>query len=579
MTKEKLKQLKEMLDIVRKLVTMDVYYAVFNKDCVVQYIYPEDGYRDKIYVGDVFEDPTGKLQEVIKTGRCIHNYMPMEKFGFAMEGNVIPVYENGEICGAVSSAYLPVNRQQVTARELAIQSVYYLIMSIDLKSGHCSPVYFNDGGRQFPSNIQRFDVFAAKVLKEVHPDDQEEFYQFMHFEQVQMRLCEKKSVMKECRMKKNGRGFRWMESVFLRVEEPEKAGAYEKILYMIRDIHERKSKEIAVLDENQQLIEQLKDNNNNLLLQSMTDELTKLYNRKGLVYLGMELLEEAKKKGQYMYTFVADLNGLKHINDTCGHKEGDEAIKVIADHLRAAVPEFAIVARTGGDEFTVLAELGEESPIPEEIEQRFVDSMSEFNRNSSLPYRIAASFGWEYRQADQLKNLDECVSHADRKMYEMKSRREILGNYSSAIKSEISRRAGSAKHSVIIWSCSPAVRQEISAMFDESYRIIFADTREEVEKLLKRTKELSLLFLDYNEVKDLGMKFILEYSGKQKKKALMILLIEKGQAWLTGEAFEAGADDVLEKPYDTELNRYHMNKLFRIHVENQNLSEMLEEKL
>lgn len=579
MTKEKLKQLKEILEIVRRLVTIDVYYAVFNKDCVVQYIYPEDGRRDGICVGDVFCDPTGKLDEVLKTGKCIHNYLPMEKHGFTMEGNIIPVYENGNICGAVSSAYLPVNRQQMTARELAIQSVYYLILSVDVKSGDCSPVYYNDGGRQFPSNIQGFDVFSAKVLKEVHPEDQQEFYQFMQLEQIQRRLRENRSVMIECRMKNPVTGFRWIELVFRRVEEPEHPGVYEKLLYMFRDIHERKIKEIRVLEENQKLIEQLKDNNSNLLRQSMTDELTKLYNRKGLAYLGVKLLEKAKKKGQYVYTFVADLNGLKHINDTCGHKEGDEAIKVIADQLRAAAPEFAIVARTGGDEFTVLAELEEESPVPEEMEQRFVDSMSEFNRNSSLPYRIAASFGWEYRQADQMEDLDECVSHADRKMYEMKSRREILGNYAPMIRSEISRRAGSAKHAVIIWSRNPMVRQEVSALFDEGYQIVFADGREETEKILKGKRELSLVFLDYDEVKDTGMKFIRENAQKQKKKALWILLLKTEQPRLISEAFETGADDVLVRPYNTELNRYHMGKLFRMHVENQNLSEMLEEKL
>ncbi len=579
MTKEKLEQLKEILAIVRKLITMDIYYAVFDKDCVVQYIYPEDGHQDGIYVGCVFPDPTGKLGEVIKTGKCIHNYLPMEKLGFTMEGNLIPVYEDGEICGAVSSAYLPVNRQQMTARELAIQSVYYLIMSVDVKSGHCSPVYFNDGGRQFPSNIQRFDAFCGKMLKEVHPDDQKEFGQFVQFEQIQKQLNRKKSIMAECRVKEAGGSYRWMELVLRQIEELEEERISDKILFMVRDIHERKLKEELVLEENRKLIEQLQNNNDNLFRQSMTDELTKLYNRKGLAYLGMRLLEKAKEKGRYVYTFVADLNGLKHINDTCGHKEGDEAIKVIADQLKAAVPEFAIVARTGGDEFTVLAELGEESSVPEEIEQRFVDSMSEFNRTSSLPYRIAASFGWECRQAAQMEDLDDCVSNADRKMYEMKSRREILGNYSPMVRSEISRRIGSAKHTVIIWSKDPGVRQEIFAMFDDSYRTVFADTRKEAETYIKEGKELSLLFLDYDGTKDTGMRLIREYARRQKKKALLILLLKEGQSHLVGEAFEAGADDVLIGTYDTELNRYHMNKLFRIHVENQNLSELLEENL
>ena len=97
--------------------------------------------------------------------------------------------------------------------------------------------------------------------------------------------------------------------------------------------------------------------------------------------------------------------------------------------------------------------------------------------------------------------------------------------------------------------------------------------------LFRSGKELSLLFLDYDGTKDTGMRLIREYARRQKKKALLILLLKEGQSHLVGEAFEAGADDVLIGTYDTELNRYHMNKLFRIHVENQNLSELLEENL
>lgn len=578
MTNEKLRQLKDTLDFVRKLLTMDIYYSVFDENCVVRYIYPEDGNKDGIFVGEVFHDPTGKLEEALKGGKCIHNILPMGDSGTCMEGNIVPVYEEGEICGAVSSAYFPTSWQQLNARELALQSVYYLILAIHMENGHCNRIYFNYDKHQFPADVQHFDVFCQRLEKEVHPEDLEEFREFVQLSKLHQQMAGKKDLMLECRLLDRSGEYRWMELVFIRVKEPENE-VYEDILFMVRDIHERKQRTVEALEENQALIMQLQGNNDALLEQSLTDELTQLYNRKGMAFFGIRLLREAKEKGRCIYTFVADLNGLKSINDNCGHREGDQAIRVIARQLTKAAPDYAVVCRTGGDEFTIMAVLDADSTVPEEIECSFVRQMEEYNRTSGLPYQVKASYGWEIRPGVAAGNLDECFNAADRKMYEMKERGRVPGCFSDKAQKEIARRFGSTRHKVLVFSLKTAVRQEITSLFDDNYQIVPMRTKEEVYRQLEETNELVLLFVDRTLGEPADLSYLKNLPEALRKKAVIILLLPKEDGEYIEQAFALGADDVLTAPYATELNRWHVKHLIRMNIAARKLSGLLEAEL
>lgn len=575
MTNEKLRQLKDTLAFVRKLLTMDIYFSIFDENCVVQYIDPEDGDKDGIFVGEVFHDPTGKLEEAMQSGESIHNILPMKGSGNCMEGNIVPVYEEGKICGAVSSVYFPASRQQLTARELALQSVYYLILAVHMENGHCNRIYFNYERHRFPADVQHFDVFCQKLEQEVHPEDLEEFREFVLFSRLHQRMEGKKDRMLECRLLDRSGAYRWMELVFIRVEEPENE-AYEDILFMVRDIHERKQKTMEALEENQALIMQLQGNNDALLEQSLTDELTQLYNRKGMTFFGFRLLREAKDQGRYIYTFVADLNGLKSINDNCGHREGDQAIRVIAKQLTKAAPDYAVVCRTGGDEFTIMAVLDAGSTVPEEIERSFVKQMEEYNRTSGLPYQVKASYGWEMRPGDIAGNLDECFNAADRKMYEMKEQGRIPGCFSVKAQKEIARRFGSARHKVLVFSLREEVRREIMSLFDDNYQIVPMDTKEEVYEQLEETRELVLLFVDRTLGEPADLTYLKNLPETLRKKAVIILLLPEEDEEFIEQAFSLGVDDVLTAPYATELNRWHMKHLIRVNIAARKLSGLLE---
>lgn len=578
MTKERLAQLKETLDITRKLISMDIYYCIYDVDRVVLYIYPEDGDKDGIYVGSVFHDPTGKLDEVLETEKCIHNFVPMDRFGFIMEGNLVPVYDNGELCGAISSAYVPMNQQQLAARELAVQSIYYLILSIDMTNTHCNRLYFNYEIQQFPTDAQHFDDFCEKTIPDIHPDDVSRFREFTELSRVRETLQKEKTIMMECRFRSVSGEYRWAELIFTRTEEIDGGDVYKTAVYMVRDIHERKSTELEILRKNEELIAQLEKNNDLLFEQGMTDELTKLYNRKGLVWSGVGLIEEAKANDQYIYTMVADLNGLKYINDKFGHEEGDKAIRSIANLLKETVPESAIVSRTGGDEFTIMAILEKGSQLPWELEQQLVKSMKDFNHNSGLSYMVEASYGWDFRPASEIEDMDDCVNRADKKMYIMKSRRRAAGHFTSRAQSEILRRFGSAKQRVLILSPDKEIQKEISGLFDSRYMVLGLEADHEVVRRLEDSDEVVMLFVDYQLEGQTGIQFIEKMPEKLRQNVVMILLLEQEDSGIITEAFDAGADDVLVKPYNTELNKCHTMLLGRVHVANRKLSHMLEQR-
>jgi PleD family two-component response regulator len=87
---------------------------------------------------------------------------------------------------------------------------------------------------------------------------------------------------------------------------------------------------------------------------SLVDELTGLYNRRGFLTLASQQLKLAHRLKKRMLLVFADLDGMKRINDTLGHQEGDKALIEIAKILKETFRESDIIARLGGDEFVVL---------------------------------------------------------------------------------------------------------------------------------------------------------------------------------------------------------------------------------
>ncbi|TFI43257.1 GGDEF domain-containing protein [Rhodococcus sp. 1R11] len=91
-----------------------------------------------------------------------------------------------------------------------------------------------------------------------------------------------------------------------------------------------------------------------------TDPLTGLVNRRGLLSNAQFLVHEACERGEPLSALVVDVDYFKTVNDTAGHTAGDRTLAAVADTLALAVhtevgDNASVVARTGGEEFLILA--------------------------------------------------------------------------------------------------------------------------------------------------------------------------------------------------------------------------------
>ena len=153
---------------------------------------------------------------------------------------------------------------------------------------------------------------------------------------------------------------------------------------------------------------------------ALTDELTGLYNRRGFMALAERQCKLGRRSGRGMLLFVIDVDGLKRINDSFGHLEGDCALKRTAGILEETFRESDVVARLGGDEFAVLA-IEAAGHCEATIKTRLLECLKSIPPGESL-YRISMSFGVARFDPRKRTSIGEMLAKADQAMYEQKRR-------------------------------------------------------------------------------------------------------------------------------------------------------------
>ena len=157
---------------------------------------------------------------------------------------------------------------------------------------------------------------------------------------------------------------------------------------------------------------------------SLIDDLTGLYNRRGFLNLAEHQLKLACRTKRGLLLIFADLDDLKQINDTFGHKEGDLALIESANILKGTFRSSDIIARIGEDEFVVLALENSEANI-EVIYARLKSNLDAHNAKSNHPYTLSISIGTAYYNPESSYTIDELLTRADKLMYEHKINKKI----------------------------------------------------------------------------------------------------------------------------------------------------------
>jgi len=154
---------------------------------------------------------------------------------------------------------------------------------------------------------------------------------------------------------------------------------------------------------------------------ALTDDLTGFYNRRAFLALATQQLRVAIRKSQGLLLFFADVDYLKEINDTWGHREGDLALVHAADALEQTFRNSDILARLSGDEFAVLA-LEASSQHEDVILRRLERKLKASNAGESR-YELSLSVGAARFDAMNPVSLGELLTQADQSMYGQKRNR------------------------------------------------------------------------------------------------------------------------------------------------------------
>ncbi|HEX8811381.1 MAG TPA: sensor domain-containing diguanylate cyclase [Terracidiphilus sp.] len=160
--------------------------------------------------------------------------------------------------------------------------------------------------------------------------------------------------------------------------------------------------------------------NERVLMMSLTDDLTGLYNRRGFMVLAARQLRVARRAQGAAWVLVADVDGLKPVNDRMGHEAGDRLLRAAAEVLRASARELDIVARLGGDEFAIFG-AGENPPTA--LVERVQAAIDLHNMRAGEGSRLSISMGIEYCGPICEISLEQLLAQADEAMYATKRKR------------------------------------------------------------------------------------------------------------------------------------------------------------
>jgi diguanylate cyclase (GGDEF)-like protein len=161
-----------------------------------------------------------------------------------------------------------------------------------------------------------------------------------------------------------------------------------------------------------------------VLLQQLTfnDELTGLLNRRGFLSLAQQQMKIAQREHWELVLLFADLDGLKKINDTFGHPEGDQALRAVANILVETFRNSDLIARLGGDEFIVLA-INVPAPGAHAITDRLRKNLARYNAQNRY-YQLSLSYGVVQFDPRKESTLENVILKADKVLYENKRNKE-----------------------------------------------------------------------------------------------------------------------------------------------------------
>src|SRR5574339_419692 len=149
------------------------------------------------------------------------------------------------------------------------------------------------------------------------------------------------------------------------------------------------------------------------------DALTGLPNRLLLHERLSQAIAQAKRGGRRVGVLFIDLDRFKNVNDTLGHRIGDELLKHVTQALSSALRESDLLARLGGDEFMVIVEDFDDPSVLGRIAQKLLDAIAQPFEIEEHDIYVTSSIGIAV-YPDDSDDPEELLKHADVAMYRSK---------------------------------------------------------------------------------------------------------------------------------------------------------------
>jgi len=168
-----------------------------------------------------------------------------------------------------------------------------------------------------------------------------------------------------------------------------------------------------------------------------SDHLTGLPNRLLFNDRLDKAIQSARETDKLIVVIFLDLDNFKMINDTVGHDQGDELLKLVAERLSGILREGDIVSRIGGDEFLVLLQSLPGLDAITRVEERIIQSFKQPFVLNELKYNITASIGAAVFPVDG-ESAEALIKNADMAMYEAKEKgKNQYVHYSSDMNDQV----------------------------------------------------------------------------------------------------------------------------------------------
>ena len=154
-------------------------------------------------------------------------------------------------------------------------------------------------------------------------------------------------------------------------------------------------------------------------LQSFTDPLTEVYNRRALEDIARRFISQSKRLGKPLTFLMVDVDGFRDVNNRFGHLMGDFVLAEVAAILRGSARGSDAVVRYGGDEFLVIL-ANSNSQGGEVVANRIAGSLADWNNARHLKnFEMVFSIG--IAEWSEGKDLDQMLNEADQAMYSTKA--------------------------------------------------------------------------------------------------------------------------------------------------------------